>query len=242
MVAQAHHEGRSVKTVDIGGAYLYAPIGEKEVFMKVDKLFTTILSKIDPTLKPFIDEKGESVFRLNRALYGCVQSALQWHKEITGFLVSIGFSSNAMDPCVLNKLQSDGKQLTVLLHVDDLMILGSLPEIDSVADSLREKYGEVSEHDGPVVPYIGMLFDFSGDRVRISMDKYVDDLLLEYSVTGVANTPASDRLFEISETSDRLQKEDSDIFHSRVAKLLYLAKRVRPEILPAISFLTSRVL
>jgi hypothetical protein len=147
-----------------------------------------------------------------------------------------------MDPCVLNKVQADGKQLTILLHVDDLMILGSFSEINSAVASLREKYGEVSEHDGPVVPYIGMLFDFSGDRVRISMDKYVDDLILEYSVTGFANTPASDRLFEISLTSERLQKKDADIFHSRVAKLLYLAKRVRPEIMPAISFLTSRVL
>ena len=59
-----------------------------------------------------------------------------------------------------------------------------------MVDSLRDKYGEISEHDGPVVPYIGMLFDFSGDRVRVSMDKYVDDLLVEYSVAGLANTPA----------------------------------------------------
>ena len=165
--------------MDIGGAYLKAPIGDKEVYLKVYKLLTSILSQIDPSIEPFVDEKGESVFRLNRALYGCVQSAVQWHKEITGFLVSIGFSSNAMDPCVHNKIQCDGKQITILLHVDDLMILGSITEIDSVVDSLRQKYGEVSEHDGPVVPYIGMLFDFSGDRVRVSMDKYVDDLLVE---------------------------------------------------------------
>ena len=32
-----------------------------------------------------------------------------------------------------------------------------------------------------------------------------------------------------------------EIFHSRVAKLLYLAKRCRPEILPSIIFLTGRV-
>jgi hypothetical protein len=33
-------------------------IGEKEVFMKVDKLVTSIVAKLDPTIKPFIDEKG----------------------------------------------------------------------------------------------------------------------------------------------------------------------------------------
>ena len=46
MASQAHYEGRSVKTVDIGGAYLKAPIGDKEVFLKVDKLLTSILSQI----------------------------------------------------------------------------------------------------------------------------------------------------------------------------------------------------
>ena len=101
---------------------------------------------------------------------------------------------------------------------------------------MRDKYGEITEHDGPVVPHIGMLFDFSGDLVRISMDKYVDDLLAEYSVKGLADTPASEGLFEINEGSKRLSKEYAGVFHSHVAKLLYLAKRVRPEIMPSISF------
>jgi hypothetical protein len=57
MAAQAHREGRSVRTVDIGGAYLHAPIGDQEVFLKVDKLLTSILAKIDPSIKPFIDQK-----------------------------------------------------------------------------------------------------------------------------------------------------------------------------------------
>jgi hypothetical protein len=43
------------------------------------------------------------------------------------------------------------------------------------------------------------------------------------------------------ETVDTINDEDKEEFHSRVAKLLYLAKRARPDILCAVIFLTTRV-
>ena len=45
----------------------------------------------------------------------------------------------------------------------------------------------------------------------------------------------------IDAESPSLSEDFSDAFHSRVAKLLFLAKRVRPEILPAVIFLTTRI-
>ena len=55
-------------------------------------------------------------------------------------------------------------------------------------------------------------------------------------------TPASEDLFVLDETSPELSKDAKEHFHSLTAKLLYLSKRTRPDILVAISFLTSRVL
>jgi hypothetical protein len=53
-------------------------------------------------------------------------------------------------------------------------------------------------------------------------------------------TPAADDLFEVGDSCD-LSPSEKARFHSEVVKLLYLAKIVRPEILTAISYLTSRV-
>jgi hypothetical protein len=78
--------------------------------MKMDRLLSHILIQIDPDIKPFLDERGELVVKLNRALYGCVQSALQWYNEISGFLETIGYRKNRMDPCVFNRNESDGSQ------------------------------------------------------------------------------------------------------------------------------------
>jgi hypothetical protein len=49
-------------------------------------------------------------------------------------------------------------------------------------------------------------------------------------------------MFELHEESPLLIQSEKENFHSVVAKLLYIAKRGRPDILTAVNFLTSRVL
>jgi hypothetical protein len=54
-------------------------------------------------------------------------------------------------------------------------------------------------------------------------------------------SPATDDLFNTPEESKALSEAGRKIFHSGVAKLLYLAKRTKPDILTAVSYLSSRV-
>ena len=77
MAALAAREKRVVKTVDIGGAYLNASMAESGVIvhMRLDKVMTTILVKIDPKFAEFVTEDGSSVVQLDKALYGCVEAA-----------------------------------------------------------------------------------------------------------------------------------------------------------------------
>ena len=59
--------------------------------------------------------------------------------------------------------------------------------------------------------------------------------------SGIASSPATVNLFRIDASSNLLSTGDKEFFHSVVASLLYLSKRVRPDLLLAISFLTTRV-
>ena len=54
--------------------------------------------------------------KLEKALYGCVQSARLWYNYLSDFLKSIGFEAN---PCVFNRKSASGKQCTLAIHVDD---------------------------------------------------------------------------------------------------------------------------
>ena len=51
---------------------------------------------------------------------------------------------------------------------------------------------------------------------------------------GTPETPATNDLFKVNEDIT-LNKEDKELFHSLTYKLLYLSKRVRPNILAATS-------
>ena len=88
-----------------------------------------------------------------------------------------------------------------------------------------------------------MTMDFGQQdgSVCISMSGYTNEILQLYSVTSTATSPATPKLFVIDTDSPCLPEPKRQLFHSAVAKLLYLAKRTRPELLPLISFLASRV-
>ena len=56
-----------------------------------------------------------------KALYGCLKSALLFYEKLVGDLEAYGFNINPYDPCVDNKMIG-GKQLTVCWHVGNLKI------------------------------------------------------------------------------------------------------------------------
>ena len=76
------------------------------------------------------------------------------------------------------------------------------------------------------------------------MDDYVSDLVNEKPSDmddRIANTPAASHLFQVNGEALKLDDEKSELFHHLVAKLLYLSKRSRPDLLTCVSFLCTRV-
>ena len=76
--------------------------------------------------------------------------------------------------------------------------------------------------------------------VVIGNPGFMIDLMKEYGETKLSTTPADENLFNVRESS-LLLILDAKRFHSFVAKLLYLSKRIRPDILTLVAFLATRV-
>ena len=244
VAAIAAHENRHVVTVDIGSAYLKGSMeGKEEVWMHLDPLMTGILIHIDPTYGKYIQKDGSLIAKLAKSLYGLVEAGEIWYNTLSSHLKSIGFKENPVEPCVFNKTIRNGKQISIALFVDDLKITSADKEaIDDLIESLRTKFKTVTANSGKVHSYLGMTFDYRREgSVKISMEKYVADLLAAEQTTKTAATPATLELFSIDPESPTLDAGDKEKFHSRVAKLLYLAKRIRPDILCATNFLSTRV-
>jgi hypothetical protein len=88
--------------------------------------------------------------------------------------------------------------------------------------------------------FTGMVFDFT-ERKKLKMKKSLDDILKRNNITVSAVTPTTPDLFQIDDASPRLKESKAEIFHSEVASISYLVKRIKPECLTATSFLLIRV-
>ena len=233
----AASENRKVRCIDISGAYLHASM-EGEVFMMMDKYIVEHLSQLDHSCMDYIRENGSVLVKLEKALYGCKNSGLLWYGRLTDYLKKLNFVQNSADDCVFN-LDRNGSQITIGIHVDDLLITTKTDEnYFWLAAMLKAEFGEVTEQIEEKINYLGMIIENVNNGLEISMSVMVNDIL--EGVTGTAVSPAHEDLFEVSE-SPLLNEMDRDYFHSTVAKLLYLSGKIRNDLLLAVSFLCTRV-
>ena len=122
IIAIAAIQRRKIDSIDITGAYLECTLPPKDdVHMELDPTVAMLLRELDPAAATYATVKGANIVKLERALYGCVQSARLWYKKLRDTLVSIGFIVNNYDLCVFNKMVYD-VQVSVVFHVDDLLL------------------------------------------------------------------------------------------------------------------------
>jgi len=89
-----------------------------------------------------------------------------------------------------------------------------------------------------------MVLDYETDgEIEVDMTCYVDNVLKEFKfpLKNGYTTPANENLFKVNEKSPRLSEERAEVFHSTVARALFLSKRARPDIQPTVAFLCTRV-
>ena len=159
-----------------------------------------LICRLDPKLyrKYIIDENNKKVLyvKLNKALYGTLKAALLFWKLLTKNLKKWGFVTNPYDWCVANKM-INGKQCTILWHVDDLKISHVDPNVvTDVIKDIEKVFGKedpLTIHRGKIHDYLGMQLDYSEEgKVRITMFEYIKTMLSELpeDMDGEAASPA----------------------------------------------------
>jgi membrane-bound inhibitor of C-type lysozyme len=230
-------------TIDVKNAYLNASLEDEGLVIVLDSVVTKEYIKLRPEAADFVNGKGELYCKLNRALYGTVEGAKAWYNDLSSFLISIGFASNSYDNCVFNKMVK-GVQITIGVYVDDLLIsCKDKKMITEFKEALERKYEEVSFDESVKLSYLGMVIDNSNSKfIKLSMPSYIEQVIKETDIgNGIAATPAALDLFDIDDDSPLLSGDSKEAFHTSVAKLLYLSKRARPDILLPVTFLCTRV-
>ncbi|CAJ1962818.1 unnamed protein product [Cylindrotheca closterium] len=248
------HEDRDIMMMDVPNTFIqtYMPKakeGEDCVYMKITGMMVQILIDMAPEYRKYVVlENGKRVIyvRVLRAIYGMLQLSLLFYNQFRSDLEAKGFVFNPYDPCVANKVVN-GKQQTIRFHVDDLMSSHMDPKVnDKFAEWLR--YGSIQACTivrGKIHRYLGMTLDFSvKGKLKIRMDNYVKNMLEDFPIKfykdSKQETPAGNDLLEAGK-GKLLNAEYRQIFHTTVARGLYVSKIARLDIHPTITILASRV-
>ena len=94
--------------------------------------------------------------------------------------------------------------------------------------------------------YLKMQLDFSiAGEVKLTMVSYIEAMLAKFSKHNnthtMAKTSAAQHLFQIDDDVTPLSKDMAAVFHSLVAKVLFLTKYACPDLATAVTFLSTHV-
>lgn len=246
---------RDVMSLGIPNAFIQAKVPKKprgeQIVMKIRGVLVDWLVEMDPhQYAPFVVyEDGKKVLYVEilQALYGMLIASLTWYRKLRADLEGIGFVFNPYDGCVANRLVK-GKQQTIRFHVDDILASHMDAEVNSEFYCwCMKQYGKlkpVKVKRGKVHDFLGMRLDFgrTPGAVHIIQEEHVKDMLESFQgeLSGKALTPAANDLFLIG-AGRLLGEKRKEMFHTVVAKGIFIGKQSRPDIMPTVSVLSSRV-
>ena len=145
ITAIAAAEGRKVIAIDIGGAFFKSDMAFTgvDVHMRLNRVMSSMLMQLDPSFNKYREQDDTVVVRLDKALYGCVEASLLWYKDLKCKLIADGFAEHPYDRCAFNKIRKSGEQISIALHVNDLMVTSeSQKDLNMFGLYLKRMYPE----------------------------------------------------------------------------------------------------
>jgi hypothetical protein len=138
----------------------------------------------------------------------------------------------------------DGKQCTVLWHVNDLKI--SHVRDTNIIKKINDDFGKeapITITRGKVYDYLGTTMDYSEKgKFKIKMVDYVDKIIadLPSEIDCKAPSPAAKHFLTVNDNQIKVDEKKAQFFHTYVAKTLFLCKRARLDLQTAVSFVSTR--
>ncbi len=227
--------GRNLKvySADVSSAFLQAPLSEK-IYMEAP---------------PGVNIPKDHVFVLDKAIYGCKQSARAWSDELDSHLEKIGFSRTTADPCLWTR-NRNGKEWYVATYVDDLTICCTDDDArDILMKELRQKF-EMKDEEGEPIDYlleIHIKQDLEAGTIQMSQElsatKLANSFLTEQERSDACRvlSPMCHSV-ELPKLAEREVPDTEFHYLSAIGSLLYLSACTRPDIAAATGVLSRHSL
>ena len=161
----AEHGCKIYKT-DTSQAFLYGDMGDDKVYIR------------PPPWWPEEIPEGH-VLQLLKSIYGTKQAARRWHVHISGWMESNGYPAVNREKTIFMK-RVDDDFIIHGLFVDDMM---HIPTNESLWKEFIDKYSKDFDITGGMLmdSFLGMEVEQSEGKIRLHLDKYITDIVDEFS-------------------------------------------------------------
>ncbi|GKB96544.1 putative ribonuclease H-like domain-containing protein [Tanacetum coccineum] len=125
----------------------------------------------------------DKVYKVVKALYGLHQAPRAWYETLAKYLLDNGFHRGKIDQTLFIKKQK-GDILLVQVYVDDIIFGSTKKELCLEFEKLMHDKFQMSSI-GELTFFLGLQVKKKEDRIFISQDKYVTDILKKFSFQDV---------------------------------------------------------
>ncbi|GKB15096.1 putative ribonuclease H-like domain-containing protein [Tanacetum coccineum] len=205
-LAYASFIGFIVYQMDVKSAFLYGTIKE-EVYVCQPPGFE----------HPYFPDK---VYKVEKALYGLHQAPKAWYETLSTYLNENRFRRGSIDKTLFIK-KDKGDILLVQVYVDDIIFGSTKKSLCDEFKGLMHKRFQMSSI-GELTFFLGLQAEQTENRIFISQDKYVAEILKKFDFAIVKTASTSIKTNKALVKDEEVEAVDVHLYRSMIGSLMYL--------------------
>ncbi|GJW77408.1 putative ribonuclease H-like domain-containing protein [Tanacetum coccineum] len=168
------------------------------------------------------------VYKVEKALYGLHQAPRAWYETLSTYLLDNGFQRGKIDKTLFIR-RVKGDILLVQVYVDDIIFGSTKKSLCTEFVKMMHKKFQMSSI-GELTFFLGLQVKQKEDRIFISQDKYVTEILKKFGFIDVktASTPMKTQKPLLKDADG--EDVDEHLYRSMIGSLMYLTSS-RPDIM-----------
>ncbi|GJZ86554.1 retrovirus-related pol polyprotein from transposon TNT 1-94 [Tanacetum coccineum] len=207
LISLAVYENLDMRLMDVVTDYLYGSL-DSDIYMKILKGFK---------MPEALSAKPKDMYsvKLQRSLHGLKQSGHMWYNRLSDYLISKGYKSNLICPCVFIKKTTSGFVI-IAVYVDDLNIIGTKKEINEVIVHLKEEF-EMKDL-GKTKYCLGLQIEHMPSGILVHQSNYTEKILKCFNTDKAKSlsTPMVGRSLNVDNDPFCPCEEDEDVLGPEV--------------------------
>ncbi|GJZ51548.1 putative ribonuclease H-like domain-containing protein [Tanacetum coccineum] len=200
--------------MDVKSAFLHGKI-EEEVYVCQPPGFE------DPDFP-------DRVYKVEKALYGLHQAPRAWYETLLTYLLDNGFQRGKINKTLFIRMDK-GDILLVQVYVDDIIFGSTKKSLCTEFEKMMHKKFQMSSM-GELTFFLGMQVKQKEDKIFITQDKYVTEILKKFGFTDVKTVSTPMETQKPLLKDEDAEEVDVHLYRSMIGSLMYLTSS-RPDIM-----------